>query len=238
MTTSEDIVSTNQIPTTIDPRTKPGLISLSVSDLDRSVAFYTDDIGLSLLKSGDTTTVLGSPGAPLLILVERPGAAAWRRGVVALPGCIILLFCSRTGAILGSGSDAGWTGAIPCQVKAITSVSEALYLEDPDGHGIEVYADLLATSGRGRRAVFAWPPCLSRRRTLSPQNEVAGTNWNRLPEGTSLGHVHLQIGDVDEARAYYCETLGSRRRSDASSAVCVCRWLPSPHRNEHVAQPR
>jgi catechol 2,3-dioxygenase len=85
-------------------------------------------------------------------------------------------------------------------------VSEALYLNDPDGLGIEVYADRGRDKWQyeGRELKMATIP-------LNVQDLVSaagGEPWNGMPNGTTIGHVHLHVGDLDEAAAFYHEALG------------------------------
>jgi catechol 2,3-dioxygenase len=85
-------------------------------------------------------------------------------------------------------------------------VSEAIYLTDPDGLGIEVYADRPRSTWRAvdRQVEMATKP-------LDVQNLVAAANgekWNGMPAGTTIGHVHFYVGDIDKAEAFYHAGLG------------------------------
>jgi catechol 2,3-dioxygenase len=84
-------------------------------------------------------------------------------------------------------------------------VSEAIYLADPEGNGVEVYRDRPREEWRwqGRQVVMATDPL-----DLQALLQTAGTGWAGAPAGTSVGHVHLRVGDVAKARDFYTGTLG------------------------------
>src|SRR5215218_4336836 len=129
-------------PTTaIDPATGVGLLALTVADLERSLLYYTEAIGLALLRRDGDTATLGVAGRPLLILAEQPGAAEWPRGGRSYTGLYHFAILMPTRADLGRWIR-HWLGlGLPLPGQGDHLVSEALYLEDPDGHGIEIYRD-------------------------------------------------------------------------------------------------
>jgi catechol 2,3-dioxygenase len=192
----------------IHPATEPGLLALTVADLARSEAFYTRDMGFEVLHSGGDTVTLGAGGRPLLLLVGHPNATPWphdRYGYTGLYHFAILL---PTRADLG-----GWLRhwldlghRLPGQGDHL--VSEALYLSDPDGNGIEVYRDR-------PREEWTWDG--NTVRMGSEPVDIAGVlddaarsgrAWTGLPAGTRIGHVHLQAGDIQRARSFYADVLG------------------------------
>jgi catechol 2,3-dioxygenase len=85
-------------------------------------------------------------------------------------------------------------------------VSEALYLTDPDGLGIEVYADRPRSAWRheDRQLTMATNPL----DTESVISAAGGERWTGMPPGTRIGHVHLYVADIDTARAFYHDALG------------------------------
>ena len=88
-------------------------------------------------------------------------------------------------------------------------VSEAFYLQDPDNLGIEVYADRPRSAWRrvGRELMMATDPV----DVASLVEAAGGTPWTGMPKGTVMGHVHLSVGDIAAARAFYSEALGFER---------------------------
>ena len=184
--------------------TRLGGVLLQIADLDRSLAYYTTVLGFQLLERTPTAAVLGAPdGVPLVELRQLAGARpVMRRGRLGLYHFAVLLpdraslgrFVSHLDRL---GASAG---------AADHLVSEALYLTDPDGLGIEVYADRPRDTWavRGREIVMTTEPL-----DLGDLVRAGGTEkWNGLPRGTTVGHVHLHVGDLAAAAAFYHQGLG------------------------------
>ncbi len=196
-------------PTThiIDPATEIGLVSLTVADLDRSVAFYTSAIGLTLLRQDDTTAALGVAGQPLLLLTEHTGARPWPRERRSYTGLYHFAILVPTRADLGRWVRHWLELGLPLG-QGDHLVSEALYLSDPDENGIEVYCDR-------PRDQWQWQDGQVRMGAgevdiagLLGEAERAGAAWRGLPAGTRIGHIHLQIGDIAQGTAFYRDVLG------------------------------
>jgi catechol 2,3-dioxygenase len=192
--------------TAIDPATTVnGPVSLSVTDLDRSLRYYTGPIGLALLERNGGEATLGVPGQPLLHLVELPGARPWTESATGLYHFAILL---PTRADLGRWIRHWYDLGMPEFGQGDHLVSEALYLRDPDGHGIEIYRDRPRSEWRwqdGRVQMASLPVDVS---GLLAEAERSGVSWSGAPAGTTMGHVHLQVGDIAQARAFYCDVVG------------------------------
>ena len=184
--------------------THVGTVHLQVSDLEKSIAYYQQVLGLRVRRSSAATATLGADDEerPILALHTTPGVKRARRGPLGLYHFAILLperaelgrfamHLSALGARVGSADHL---------------VSEAFYLSDPDGLGIEVYADRprSAWRRRGRELVMATDP-------LDVGDLVAaseGQPWTGMPRGTRVGHVHLHVGDLEEAERFYHLALG------------------------------
>jgi catechol 2,3-dioxygenase len=185
--------------------TRVGRIRLQVADLGRSIDFYERVLGFSHRVTGNGTASLfaSGDGTALIELTERPGATPVpRRGRLGLYHFAILLpdrvSLGQFVAHLGS------VGVRPGASDHL--VSEALYLQDPDGLGIEVYADRPRSSWkhRNRQLVMATEP-------LDLASLVAaggGKPWPGMPAGTSIGHVHLHVGELDRAEEFYHRAIG------------------------------
>ena len=189
----------------LPPDIRLGRVRLQVAELARSVAYYERVLGLRVLERQGNTAVLGPQGGDTALVELRalPGARPVpRRGRLGLYHFAILLpdrpalgrFLTH---LVGIGEYAGMSDHF---------VSEALYLTDPDGLGIEVYADRPRSSWRheGRQLVMATEP-------LDVQSVIAsagGAAWNGMPAGTTMGHVHLFVDDIARAAAFYHEALG------------------------------
>jgi catechol 2,3-dioxygenase len=184
--------------------TRLGRVVLQIADLERSLAYYTTVLGFQPLQRGPSAALLGAPdGVPLVELRQLAGARpATRRGRLGLYHFAILLpdraslgrFIShleRLGAYAGAADHL---------------VSEALYLTDPDGLGIEVYADRPRErwTVRGREIVMATEAL-----DLADLVRAGGAEeWRGLPSGTAVGHVHLHVGNLAAAAAFYHQGLG------------------------------
>jgi catechol 2,3-dioxygenase len=187
--------------------TRLGRVRLQVADVERSVTFYQHTLGLRVLEREGTRAALG-PGSDDRVLVEifeRKGARRAGRGLLGLYHFAILLpdrpslgrfvrHLAATGTRAGAGDHL---------------VSEAFYLTDPDGLGIEVYADRPRSAWRriGRELMVA-----TDRVNIESVMESAGEEqWSGMPEGTVIGHVHLHVGDLAEAKAFFSDALGFDR---------------------------
>mgnify|MGYP001315101858 FL=1 len=185
--------------------TRVGAVRLQVVDLDRSIEYYTSVIGLNVLSSASATAVLGvAKAADPLVELQCPAGVrpTARRGRFGLYHFAILL---PDRAALGR-----FTAHLAAsQVRfgmADHLVSEALYLTDPDGLGIEVYADRSRALWRyhdGELMMATEPLDLNGLVTAA-----AGSGWTGVPAGTTIGHLHLHVGDLDLADAFYRMGLG------------------------------
>lgn len=204
--------------------TRPGRVRLRVGDLERSLAWYGDVLGMQVLERSDGRAVLGAgpggrrgapraaagrpPGAavPLVELWERPGAApAPPRGRPGLYHFAVLLpDRASLGLFLHHLARMGERAG-----SADHMVSEAVYLRDPDGLGVEVYADRPRPEWRTRdRQIVMTTEPLDVRDVM---DAAGGGTWSGVPPGTRIGHVHLHVGDLEPASAFYHEDLGLDR---------------------------
>jgi catechol 2,3-dioxygenase len=187
--------------------TRLGVVRLQVADLTRSLEWYRRVLGLEPLDGEplDRVARLGPPGAdaPLVELHERPGAPPVpRRGRLGLYHYAILLpGRPALGRSLRHLSEIGERAGMSDHF-----VSEALYLTDPDGLGIEVYADRPrgAWQYEDRQLAMTTIP-LDVEAVL---RAAGGERWSGMPSGTVLGHVHLFVGDLERAAAFYHAGLG------------------------------
>ena len=184
----------------ISPDAHMGLVELSVSDLDRSLAYWQDAIGLRVLSRENGSAELGTD-TPLVRLVEEPGA----RPAQGFTGLFHVALLVPDRASLGRFLAHTARERIPLTGLSDHVVSEAIYLRDPHYHGIEVYAD---------RPREQWEGQVSQRMTTIPLDtdsllaEEGDAEFDGLPDGTTVGHVHLCVSDVDETVAFYHDRLG------------------------------
>ena len=185
-------------------RTRIGTVRLQVSDLTRSVEYYEHVLGLRVHTASAGVATLGAHGdaPPFLELHARPGVTRSRRGAFGLYHFAILL-PERTAL----GRFATHLSSVGVRVgMADHAVSEAFYLWDPDGLGIEVYADRppSAWEYEGRELVMTTDDL-----NIGDLVEAAGDEaWTGMPPGTTIGHVHLHVGSLAEAEAFYHARLG------------------------------
>ncbi len=181
-------------------------VALAVRDLARVTAFYRDVVGLSVMRSEDGVVDLGAGGVRLLQLLHRPQALPDHPASAGLFHTAFLLPArADLGRWLAHARDAG----IKPGGAADHLVSEAVYLSDPEGNGVEIYADRPA-------AHWSWTgPAEARQIEMANQPldgpgllALADRPWDMAPPGTRIGHVHLRVGDVPQAISFYTDVLG------------------------------
>jgi len=186
----------------IDPHTAIGEVHLTISDLDRSLRFYQTQLGFTAHQRIDRTARLGAGGADLLVLSQCENAPRVR-GTTGLYHFAILV--PSRGDLARALRRLVETDTV-MQGAADHGVSEALYLADPDGNGIEVYRD---------RPRAQWPYVGGALRMgADPLDmdailaEPAGEKSGGLALGTTIGHVHLHVSRLSDAERFYVDVLG------------------------------
>jgi catechol 2,3-dioxygenase len=207
--------------TSIHPATEVGLLSLAVADLARSIAFYSEALGFEVLHGDASEATLGAAGVPLLLLTEHTGAQPWPHDRYSYTGLYHFAVLMPTRADLGRWLRHWLELGYPLPGQGDHLVSEALYLSDPDGNGIEIYQDRPRDQWvrvHGQIKMASDPVDI---RGLLSEGERAGQPWTGLRAGTKLGHMHLQIGDIDLAEAFYHRVLGFDIVSRMPSALFI-----------------
>lgn len=195
---------TNTTPFTLDPATTVGSVTLGVADLAMMQAYYQEIIGLELLDSGGETAVLGINQTPIVQLESRPNGKQYKQAVglyhlaILLPtraalGQWLNHYIEKTGRMVGGAGD--------------HFVSEALYLNDPEGNGLEIYRDRPrdtwefepdGTLVMGTVAVDI--PAVIAAADPAP--------FEKMPSETTLGHVHLQANNIPATNKFYQDQIG------------------------------
>lgn len=199
---------------TLPPETRIGRTALTVSGLMEMADFYQNVVGLTVLSRSDTTAVLGVEEIPLLVLEHDLDARSRHQSGAGLfhnafrvPSRAALgdaLARIREHWHLGGTSDHG--------------VSEALYLTDPEGNGIEIYRDYpredwpRGDDGRIRMGTY--------RLDLDPI-DAAAAGGSGLPAGTDVGHAHLEVSSLEAFSDFYVDTIGFEVQTDVPDALFV-----------------
>jgi catechol 2,3-dioxygenase len=202
-------------------------VGLIVRDLGRLTTFYRDALGLAVLGDSDNDATLGTGGVPLVQLEHRPGA---KPDDPRKAGLYHTAFLMPTRCDL-----ALWLRHVARKKVALTgasdhAVSEAFYLDDPEGNGIEVYYD---------RPPQTWQWTGNDLRITTDPLDIddilreapASASYPGAPGGLRIGHVHLRVGDVARAEAFYRDGIGldvTRRRQGAS-------FMSSGRYHHHIA---
>jgi catechol 2,3-dioxygenase len=201
----------------IAPNTTVGTVALTVGDLARSVAYYQNNIGLQLQEQEGEVATLGVDHTPLLRLEELPGAQVIRRATGLYHFALLLtsrLELARTLRQLAETQT-------PLDGASDHLVSEALYLSDPDGHGIEIYRDRPRTEWYDAQGRFQMDTLRLDLRGLLAELQQDDRSWSGLHPDTLMGHVHLQVADVGAAERFYTDIIGFEHMADYPSASFV-----------------
>jgi catechol 2,3-dioxygenase len=193
-----------------------GMVTLRVRNLDAVADFYRDVLGLTLMERSASGAQLGAAGVRLLALEAHPQAASESRNAAGL---------FHTAFLMPARKDlARWlvhaaTNRVPLSGFADHLVSESVYLDDPEGNGIEVYAD---------RDPSLWQWSAGSVAMATDQLDIDGlltladprvSDYAKAPDGLRIGHVHLRVGDLGKAESFYRGSVGldpTRRRSGAA----------------------
>jgi catechol 2,3-dioxygenase len=189
----------------IDPATGVGAVHLTVADLERSLDYYRLAIGLEELSRDRSVARLGAGGEDLLVLHEEPGAEPVRGHTGLFHFALLVPDRQALARWLVHAASA----RVPLSGMSDHLVSEAIYLRDPDLHGIEIYRD---------RPRAEWPHASDG--TLEMDTIPLDTDslvesleggvgpFEGMPAGTRMGHVHLHVADIAATERFYRDVLG------------------------------
>jgi catechol 2,3-dioxygenase len=187
-----------------------GATHLTVTDLDRSIAFYQDAIGLRVRRRDDGTAALGTGAEDVLVLTEQPGARPPGRHAGLYH--VALLYPSREE--LAQALHRVVSTQTPVEGMSDHGTHEAIYLPDPDGNGLELAADRPRSAWPELTAYGIGPQPLDVRDLYAQAGEP-----RRQAEGVRTGHLHLHVADVDAAREFYRDVVGFDVMTELPTAV-------------------
>ena len=193
-----------------------GMVTLRVRNLDVVADYYRDAIGLTVMARTATGARLGAGGVPLLDLSLRANAPTEARNAAGL---------YHTAFLMPTRKDlARWlvhaaTNKVPLSGFADHLVSESVYLDDPEGNGIEVYADRAPESWKWDDGTVAMATDPLDFDNLLALTNPRISNYAGAPDGLRIGHMHLRVGDLEQADRFYGGAIGfdpTRKRSGAA----------------------
>lgn len=201
----------------ISPAATIGAVTLVIADLERSIKFYHEVLGFAILQQSSEMATLGAGTTPLLVLVERANARPHPVRTTGLYHFAILV-PSRADLALSLAHLA--EKRYPISGASDHLVSEAVYLDDPDGNGIEIYRDRPRSEWsiqNGQVTMGVDPLDIDGIMAELPVNR----EWNGLDPATRIGHIHLQVADLRVAEEFYSKLLGFDIVASMPSALFV-----------------
>jgi catechol 2,3-dioxygenase len=184
--------------------TTVGAVQLTVAELERSLEYYGQAIGLQVLNRDGASASLGVPGRELLHLVQETGA----RPATGYTGLYHFALLVPERVDLARWLAHAARDRVPMVGLSDHFVSEALYLSDPDEHGIEIYWDRPRETWEGQVAGRMTTLPLDVDSLLGELEDPHSEPFSRLPDGTVMGHVHLKVAGIAETVAFYRDVVG------------------------------
>jgi len=193
-----------------------GMVNLRVRDLDKVADYYRDAIGLTVMARSMMGALLGAGGVALLHLQRREGSTREARNAAGL---------YHTAFLMPTRKDlARWlvhaaANKIPLSGFADHLVSESIYLDDPEGNGIEVYNDRPAERWRWEGDLVVMHTNQLDIEAILDDIDRTTATYPAAPEGLRVGHIHLRVGSVEQAETFYRGAIGlelTRRRGGAT----------------------
>jgi catechol 2,3-dioxygenase len=198
------MISPTPTTSSISSATTLGAVHLTVASLARSRRYWQDTVGLDVLAERDDRLVVGVGSTPLVVLVEHPDA----RPVPGATGLFHLALLLPSRRDLGRWFAHALRSRVALAGASDHLVSEAIYLRDPDHHGIEIYADRPRAQWEGNVSQLLDTLPLDAEGLLGEVDDAAGDAFDRLPAATVIGHVHLCVASVPDAIAFWHGIVG------------------------------
>jgi len=193
-----------EIPS-LHPDTRMGAVALTVADMDRALDFYQNTLGFRLRERDGAAATLVAGDEPMVVLSEEPGA---RPAPPRATGLYHFAILTPSRVALARSLRRLVERRYPLDGASDHLVSEALYLTDPDGHGIEIYRDRPRAEWPRQAGQIQMATDPLDLRALLGEAANDSRPWTGLEPDTTMGHVHLQVGDLAKARDFYHGVLG------------------------------
>jgi len=194
--------------------TQVGPVTLRVANAERSLAWYREMIGLEVIEQTRERIALGAGGKTFLVLDVKPGTTPRPEDTTGLYHFAILVpdrpaLAAVLARIAQAGARLGASDHL---------VSEALYIWDPDGNGNEVYRDRARTEWTWENGFVKMATIPLDLRNLLGDLKPGAEN-KPVPAATRMGHVHLQVGDLAEAKRFYGDLFGFQQTAGRGGAI-------------------
>lgn len=209
---------------------KMGAVSLSVRDLSQSVNYYQEQIGLELLQDNKSQAVLGIGEKPLVKLHHFPGATR-RRGVTGLYHFALLV---PTRLDLAKSLSHFVQVQTPITGAADHLVSEAVYLSDPDGHGIEIYRDRPREDWYNEEGIMIGDTIPLDIDGVIGELNGSQPDFTGLSGDTVMGHIHLHVSHLSAAENFYLGIIGLNKPPSALNQIPSASFVSAGGYHHHL----
>jgi len=180
-------------------------VQIKVSNLEIALEFYEEVLGFKVLEKKDNLASLTADGKKALIVLEEiKGAKRKKKKTIGLYHFAILLPGRKA---LGSLLEHINKFDSPIIIGASDhGISKAIYVEDPDENGIEIYKDTSPETWKWDRGkIMEKTERLNMKELIK---EAKNQEWEKMPDETVIGHIHLTVKDLEESKEFYCDLLG------------------------------
>lgn len=199
------MMSSNPSTNPLHPATDVGTVTLKVADLDRSIEFYTEVVGLQVFNQTEKRATMGVGQHKILEIEDVPGATLQPSSTGLYHAAILLPTRHALAVKVAQLANVGWPFGYADHL-----VSEAFYLDDPDGNGLELYRDRPRSEWQwdGGTVRMASDPIDFESLMGELQPDDPALFDFAMPVGTKMGHIHLRVADIEAAEKFYHGVMG------------------------------
>jgi len=200
----------------IESNAKIGSVNLNVSNIEKSLQFYTSFLGFKIVKKESSSVFLSPDGKPpyLVALTETKTKSPNQKSAGLYHFAVLLPHRKDLASFFSHLMQ--HKDKVKIDGFSDHLVSEAIYIRDPDNIGIEIYRDR-------QKSLWEWNNNIVRM-TLDPLDieglqKESTQSWNGFPDGTAIGHVHLHVSSLEKAKKFYSEILGFKNTASMQGAL-------------------